>query len=87
MTRDKLINAITDDGRDTISPVWGGEIAERVLAAINEDRGEEAVLGEFTGGVDVDVFLRQAHSSRKPIKIATLCSAGKIIFRQQEKKP
>lgn len=86
MTRERLVDEMFEviDGvsRETLR-----KAADRIIGLIAKEKDEEAVLGEFTGGVDVDILLRQAHSSRKPIKIATLCAAGKIIFRQQEKKP
>lgn len=81
MTKDKLIEMFND------AKYWHQipKLAEDVMAVIEKEREGQNVVGEFTGGMEVDVLVRQSGSNRKPVKIATLISAGSLIFRPEVK--
>lgn len=56
------------------------------IAELDDEGAKEAQLGQFTGGMEVDIFMRQSGSQRKPVKIATLAGvAGNLIFRPEVK--
>lgn len=92
MTRLQIMHILNETLRiDMISsmPIVAGQglACERILAAMSNEKKQEAVLGEFTGGVDIEVQLNQVGSQRKGTKIAVLCDPGEIIFRPKGKKP
>jgi hypothetical protein len=83
MTREKLVEMFSD------AKYWHQipKLADDVLTAIKAEQKGESILGTFTGGMELDVLLKQSGSNLKPVKIATLAGVpGEIIFRPMEGK-